>query len=172
MSEFQQVQTISDRGIALVKMFTGYHSSAFCDDSGAWVVGYGHAGTVDGRPVASGVTVTVEQAETLLRSDLLQAEVAVREYITRPLKQCEFDALVSFQLSGGRLRCSTLRHLLNAAAPAEQCAREFLKAVYLVRWIPASTRRGAKSSAVQTRVISRALQNRRIVERDFFLGRR
>lgn len=163
MNEFQQVQTISDRGVALVKMFEGFHSSAVLSDvTGLWTVGYGHTGTVDGSPVASGVTVTAEQAETLLRSDLLRAEVAVREYITRPLKQCEFDALVSYQFSDGRLRGSVLRRLLNAAAPAEQCAREFLKAVYLVHRDPASN----------GQVISRALQNRRIVERDFFLGRR
>ena len=171
MSEFQQVQTISDRGVALVKMFEGFRSSAVLSDAtGLWTVGYGHTGTVDGRPVVPGVTVTVEQAETLLRSDLLRAEVAVREYITRPLKQCEFDALVSYQLSDGRLRESVLRRLLNAAAPAEQCAREFLKAVYLVRRGPASTGHSLKPSAAQA--ISRALQNRRIVERDFFLGRR
>lgn len=180
MSEFQQVQVLSPKGLSLIKAFSGFRSAAGLSSSGAWVVGWGHSGTVDGVPVGPGMTVTADQADTLLRSDLMSAEVAVREYITRPLKQCEFDALVSFQHSGGQLRGSLLRRLLNAAAPAEQCAREFLKAVYVVSWADAvdpvtgATVRVPGTDCpkrIQVRSVSRELQNRRTVERDCFLGR-
>jgi lysozyme len=75
--------------------------------------------------------ITRERALALLRADAKKAALAVRQAITQPLKQTEFDALVSFTFNCGEgsLRRSTLRRRLNAGnRPAVRS--ELMKWVY------------------------------------------
>ena len=75
--------------------------------------------------------ITRERALALLRADAKKAALAVRQAITQPLKQTEFDALVSFTFNCGEgsLRRSTLRRILNAGnRPAVRS--ELMKWVY------------------------------------------
>lgn len=61
-----------------------------------------------------GQTITQERAEQLLRSDLLAFEAEVMSAAHIPLKQCQFDALVSFAYNCEGWRDSTLIRKVNA----------------------------------------------------------
>lgn len=104
--------TTSKVGIDLIKSFEGCELSAYWCPAGVLTIGYGHTGS----DVFQGQSITAEQATNLLRVDLNRFEDAVRRLIKVPLKQCEFDALVSFAYNCGEgaLQHSTLRRRLNS----------------------------------------------------------
>lgn len=105
------VYSTSKRGIDLIKQFEGMFLKAYLCPAKIWTIGYGHTATA--RP---GMVITEEQAEQLLRDDLLEFERAVNHAVTVPLKQHQFDALVSFAFNVGAsaLRGSTLLRKVNA----------------------------------------------------------
>lgn len=85
--------------------------------SGApWTIGIGHTGSVDGKPVAPGMTITQEKSRQLLKDDAATATRAVIKLVSVPLNQNQFDALVdfTFNLGQGNLQSSTLLKKLNA----------------------------------------------------------
>lgn len=102
---------LSPKGLELIKAHEGLRLRAYQDVVGVWTVGYGHTGTA--KP---GMTITSEQADTLLRYDVEQFENAVNNLVHVPLNQNQFDALVSFTFNLGRgaLERSTLLRKLNA----------------------------------------------------------
>ena len=104
------------RGIELIKEFEGCRLTAYKCPAGVLTIGYGHTGTVDGKAVASGMTITAAKATELLRADLAKFEAAVNSYVTAPITQNMFDALVSFTYNcgAGALKSSTLLKKLNA----------------------------------------------------------
>lgn len=101
----------SDTGIALIKKHEGLRLDSYQDSGGVWTVGYGHTATA--KP---GQTITRQQAEALLLSDLKDKENAVKALVKVPLTQNEFDALVSlvFNIGTGAFKNSTLLKELNA----------------------------------------------------------
>lgn len=101
----------SDNGLALTKQFEGCKLSAYQDQVGVWTIGYGHTGA----GVASGLTITQDQADALLTSDIAAAATFVNQIVTVPLQQNQFDALVDFVFNLGRTRFggSTLLKNLN-----------------------------------------------------------
>ncbi|OHX13336.1 lysozyme [Chromobacterium sphagni] len=101
----------SNNGINLIKQFEGIRLTAYQDSVGVWTIGYGHTGA----DVRSGLTISQNQAEQLLRTDLGRFETGVGQLVTVPLNQNQFDALVSFSynLGLGNLKSSTLLRLLN-----------------------------------------------------------
>lgn len=118
----------SDNGIELVKRFEGYREQAYRCPAGVWTIGYGHTGNVH-----EGQTCTREQAERWLREDLKNAENAVNALEpARPLKQGEFDALVSFvyNLGTGNFSGSTLRMKVCANPDNPTIRDEFRKWIY------------------------------------------
>jgi lysozyme len=64
----------------------------------------------------SALTITQDQADALLLSDIAAAVTFVNQAVTVPLQQNQFDALVDFAFNLGRaaLSGSTLLKLLNA----------------------------------------------------------
>lgn len=104
------------KGIELIKEFEGCRLTAYKCPAGVWTIGYGHTGTVDGKAIASGMTITAAKATELLRKDLATFEAAVNSYVTAPITQNMFDALVSFAFNcgAGALKGSTLLKKLNA----------------------------------------------------------
>jgi lysozyme len=114
---------ISELGVDLIRNFEGFSLDAYRDSGGIWSIGYGS--TSDVRP---GMRITPDEADKRLRSDVTEAEQAVRELVTVPLEQGEFDALVSFtyNLGRGNLKRSTLLRKLNAGFYKE-AAEEFPK---------------------------------------------
>lgn len=102
---------ISNRGIDLIKQFEGLRLDAYQDSVGVWTIGYGHT-----QGVKAGDKITQEQADKLLMEDLAIFQRAVNKAVYIPLRQGQFDALVSFafNLGVGNLLSSTLLRLLNS----------------------------------------------------------
>lgn len=82
---------ISRAGVELIKSFEGLRQQASQLPDGRWMIGYGH--TFSAR---EGARVTPEDADALLRFDLLPIVEAVNNLVHTPLNQNQFDALVSF----------------------------------------------------------------------------
>ena len=145
---------ISADGLALIKEFEGLFLDAYQDGGGVWTIGWGHTGMthMDGT-VRKGRKITREEAENLLAYDLRNFEARVEKFITVPLNDDEFAALVSFDFNTGGLGDSTLRRLLNAEKRTEA-------AMQFTRW-----------NKDNGRVVA-GLTRRRQSERNLFLGKR
>ena len=70
--------TQSAKGILLTKRFEGLKLSAYKDQVGVWTIGYGHTG----RGVHAGLTITQDQADTFLASDVAGAVACVNRLVT------------------------------------------------------------------------------------------
>lgn len=101
----------SSKGVALIKHFESFKSTAYICPAGVLTIGYG---TTLG--VKRGQVVTEAQATSLLARDLKKFEAEVIRLVKVPVTQCQFDALVSFAYNCGAaaLASSTLLKLLNA----------------------------------------------------------
>lgn len=95
----------------------GYRQFPYDDPGGhdagdADTVGFGHL-ILPGEDFSNGLTIA--QAEALLEKDLIQFEDAVNQTMKVPLKQNQFDALVSYAWNIGapRFRTSTLAKYIN-----------------------------------------------------------
>lgn len=102
---------ISQNGIDLIKRFEGCRLTAYKCPSGVYTIGYGHT-----SGVKKGQRITQRQAEAYLREDVAKFENGVNKYVSAPLTQNQFDALVSFCFNCGltAFKNSTLRKKLNA----------------------------------------------------------
>ena len=121
---------ISFNGIAFLKEREGYRDKAYKDTGGVWTIGYGTT-VVQGKPVDSQDTCTEKQATQWLTDDLAWAQTAVNKLVKVPLKQNQFDALVSFVYNIGdyAFSRSTMLRLLNAGQYAKAAA-EFDRWIY------------------------------------------
>ena len=147
---------VSDAGIELIKSFEGFRANAYPDPKSGgdpWTVGYGTTKFPSGRPVKKGDCVTSAQAEMYLREDVKKFANSVDALVTVPLKQCQYDAIVSFvyNLGATNFRKSTLLKKLNAK-DYKGAADEFL------RWV-------SPGSSVEA-----GLRRRRTAERAMFLS--
>jgi lysozyme len=88
---------ISQNGIKLIKKFEGLRLTAYRDQAGILTIGYGHTKTV--KP---GMTINEEMANLLLKTDLMDAQNAVRNLVDIELTQNQYDALVSFVFNVGQ----------------------------------------------------------------------
>ncbi len=98
-------------GTKLLKFFEGCKLTAYQDSVGVWTIGYGHT-----KGVYAGMTITQEEAEQMLLTELEEYEGYVEKYVTVPLTQNQFDALVVwvYNLGPTNFRNSTLLKELNA----------------------------------------------------------
>ena len=98
-------------GTKILKFFEGCKLTAYQDSVGVWTIGYGH--TIG---VYEGMTITQEEAEQMLLTELEEYEGYVEKYVTVPLTQNQFDALVVWvhNLGPTNFRRSTLLKELNS----------------------------------------------------------
>ena len=89
-------QKVSRAGVELIKSFEGLRQTAARLPDGRWTIGYGH--TFSAR---EGARVTQEDADALLRFDLLPIVDSLNNMVLVPLNQNQFDALVSFAFNIG-----------------------------------------------------------------------
>lgn len=104
---------VNKAGLDLIKSFEGLRLNAYPDPATGgdpWTVGYGST-----KGVKKGMTITVQEAEQRLIMDLQDACKAVERYVTIPLNDNQFAALVSFtfNVGAGNLAVSTLLKRLN-----------------------------------------------------------
>ena len=104
----------SQAGIDFIKSHEGLRLTQYLDQAGLPTIGYGHL-IKPNEGFYMGKTITVEQAEELLRSDLRPAEIAINSGIFVPLTQWQYDALVSlvFNIGSGAFNSSTLKGRIN-----------------------------------------------------------
>tara|TARA_R110002012_G_scaffold283649_1_gene474115 strand:+ start:90 stop:533 length:444 start_codon:yes stop_codon:yes gene_type:complete len=102
---------ISQEGISLIKKFEGCELEAYQCAAGVWTIGYGST-----KDVKEGDTLTQKEADNLLLHEMQEYEGYIKELVKVPLKQNQFDALVSwvFNLGPANLKASTMLKFLNA----------------------------------------------------------
>lgn len=103
----------SDAGVAFIANEEGFVDHVYKDFAGVPTIGYGHA-------LQPGETfpdrITEAEGRRLLARDLAATERAVRDAVTAPLNQDQFDALVSlvFNIGPGHWKESTVLRCLNS----------------------------------------------------------
>lgn len=122
---------ISAAGLRLIKRHEGFRTDAYPDAGYGWsraTIGYGHTSAAGPPTVTKGMTITKGQAEQILRTDLDNFSKDMMKYVSVPLTQGQFDALVSFvfNVGIGNFKDSTLRRKLNQG-DYEGAAAEFPK---------------------------------------------
>lgn len=86
------MQTISNRGLELIKNYEKFYARRMPYKYGLFIIGYGHVFSRE-RDFPARITRTV--AERILLRDLKSHERMLRRLVRRNLTQGEFDALVS-----------------------------------------------------------------------------
>ena len=146
---------VSERGIQLIKHHEGVRNRPYRCPANLWTVGVGHLiGDGKSLPDTWNRTFSQEEIDGLLKRDLRRFELGVHKMLPNmPLRQHEFDALVSFcfNLGLGCFQRSTLRQALLRGD--KKAAMESL-----VKYC----RAGGK--------VLKGLQNRRLDEKALFLS--
>jgi lysozyme len=108
---FGETMKISAEGLELIKKFEGCELKAYKCPAGVWTIGYGHI-----KGVEEGMEITKEQAEEMLKEEVVEYENYVNTAVSVPLSQNHFDALVSwvYNLGNGNLTSSSMLNVLNA----------------------------------------------------------
>jgi lysozyme len=112
---------ISARGLDALKKYEALRLTMYDDSGGACTIGYGHL-VHKGRtgtnpkaeaPFVGGISENI--AADLLLQDTRTAQGSVKAFVSVPLAQHQFDALVSlvFNIGGQAFRTSTLLKRLN-----------------------------------------------------------
>jgi lysozyme len=106
----------SQRGIKLIKHHEGVRNRPYRCPAGLWTVGVGHLiGDGKSLPESWNRLFTKEEIDGILKRDLRRFELGVHKMLPNmPLRQSEFDALVSFcfNLGLGCFQRSTIRQAL------------------------------------------------------------
>lgn len=93
---------ISDNGIAFIAEWEGVRLKAYKCSAGVWTIGIGSTRYEDGSPVKAGDVLPSEPAAyALFRNTVGQYEGVVNRLAKKPLKQNQFDALVSLAYNIG-----------------------------------------------------------------------
>ena len=107
---------VSKAAILLIKHHEGVRSRPYRCPAGLWTVGVGHLiGDGKSLPESWNRTFSQEEIDKILKSDLRRFELGLIKLLPNiPLKQNEFDALVSFcfNLGLGCFQRSTIRQAL------------------------------------------------------------
>ena len=107
---------VSKAGILLIKHHEGVRNRPYRCPAGLWTVGVGHL-IGDGKQLPDGYnkTFTDREIDEILKADLRRFELGLSKLLPNvPLKQNEFDALISFcfNLGLGCFQRSTIRQAL------------------------------------------------------------
>ena len=126
MSARTAVAALALSATALVALVTheGYTGSAVVPTQGDRpTVGFGSTFRDDGSPVRLGDTITPPQALARTLAHIQKDESALRQCVTAPLHQREYDLLVDFSYQyGAKATCaSSMVRLANAGRYAESC---------------------------------------------------
>ena len=147
--------TPSPAALTLIKHFEGFRAEPYFCPAGKKSVGFGHViGPDDHLPK----TLSLDQADHLLRHDLESLSRMIGVAIECPLTQNQFDALccLVYNIGTSAFLKSTLARKLNVGDDIESCASEFL------RW--------DKATVNGQKVTLEGLTRRRAAERALFLG--
>jgi len=101
----------SENAVELIKQFEGLRLKTYLCPSNVLTIGWGHTGD----DVSPEMEITEAKAEEFLRLDMAKFEEAINRLVKVPMKQNQFDALVSFVFNVGEAQFakSTLIKVLN-----------------------------------------------------------
>ena len=101
---------ISEEGLSLIKKFEGCELKAYRCAANVLTIGYGST-----KGVTEDMEITKEEAESILKEEMHEYEGYVNDMVKVPLKQNQFDSIVSwvFNLGSTNLSSSTLLKKLN-----------------------------------------------------------
>ena len=118
----------SDDGVRLIQLFEGLRLTSYVCPAGVLTIGYGHTSAAGKPTVEPRMTITKEEATSILRADLGRFERGVESLVKVDLAQNQFDALVSFAYNCGlgALKKSTLLKRVNAKR-FDDVPAEFMK---------------------------------------------
>ncbi|MGH6820995.1 MAG: lysozyme [Methylocella sp.] len=106
---------MTEEGLALIKRFEGFRAEAYRCPAGIWTIGFGHTTAAGPPAVAEGMTISLAEAETILRADVERFAREVRASLGITLAANQFSALVSFAYNVGitNFRRSSVRACVN-----------------------------------------------------------
>jgi lysozyme len=108
---------VSDQGIAELISHEALVTSPYRDSVGVWTIGVGHTAGA-GKPypasMEKGKALPLNELAELFRRDLAKYEGGVLKVVKVPLRQHEFDALVSFHFNTGAIATASFVKKLNA----------------------------------------------------------
>lgn len=110
-SYFGSGMRISIQGVTAIAQHEALRTAVYYDQAGHATIGYGHKI----KPGESFISISADDALTILAADVGVAEDAVNALVRVGLSQSQFDALVSlvFNIGSGNFRSSTLLRRLN-----------------------------------------------------------
>ena len=114
---------VSDKGVVEIAEHEGIVPAPYRDSVGVVTFVVGHTAAAGGldpaemsgaMPTGDLLTAAVDRAILLFRDDLEKYEERVNSAVNVPLKQHEFDALVSFDFNTGGIHRAKLTKAINA----------------------------------------------------------
>lgn len=114
--EPQQRQSTSPIGQAVLISREALRTKAYQDSVGIWTIGVGHTAAAGFPFPEKGMVISEQEARELFAHDLKPYEQAVRDAITVPLADHQFDALLSicFNIGPGGFKGSSFVRRINA----------------------------------------------------------
>lgn len=117
---------ITREGIDIIKKYEGFSAKPYFCPAGKNTIGYGHVIRL-GEQITE---ITKERGEELLRSDLAEAEKAIKKRVSVPLNDNQYSALCSLVFNlGSKPLIMTLGKRLNQGDYLG-CAEEFPRWCY------------------------------------------
>ena len=110
----ENIMAIAKSTLDFITKEEGARNKAYKDSKGLWTIGVGHLIKADEQNLIT-ATLTDEQVEDLLRSDLKWCSEAVETSVKVPLQQHQIDALYSlcFNIGGTNFAKSTVVKKIN-----------------------------------------------------------
>lgn len=132
----------------LIKQFEGLRLEAYLCPAGIWTIGYGHTSGVSPNSF-----ITIQEADEYLHRDVAAIEMQLNK-LNLSLRQCQWDAIVSFvfNVGIGNFKASTLLAKIRINPDDNSIMDEFL------RWVYANGK------------VMRGLQKRRLTEMKLYFS--
>lgn len=132
----------------LIKQFEGLRLEAYLCPAGIWTIGYGHT-----FGVSRNSFITIQEADEYLHRDVAAIEMQLNK-LNLSLRQCQWDAIVSFvfNVGIGNFKASTLLAKIRINPDDNSIIDEFL------RWVYANGK------------VMRGLQKRRLTEMKLYFS--
>ena len=132
----------------LIKQFEGLRLEAYLCPAGIWTIGYGHTSGVSPNSF-----ITIQEADEYLHRDVAAIEIQLNK-LNLSLRQCQWDAIVSFvfNVGIGNFKASTLLAKIRINPDDNSIIDEFL------RWVYANGK------------VMRGLQKRRLTEMKLYFS--
>ena len=110
----ENIMAIAKSTLEFITKEEGARNRAYKDSKGLWTIGVGHLIKADEQHLIN-ATLTDEQVQELLRSDLKWCSEAVESSVRVPLSQNQFDALYSlcFNIGETNFKKSTVVKKIN-----------------------------------------------------------